>query len=81
MIEPLLLTTTQVVTFAGTSELTRATGFYFERDERLFLITSRHVLFDAPSKHSPDGIEIRCVPTPRTSRNRCGTRCRCTATA
>ena len=58
MIEPLLLTTTQVVTFAGTSELTRATGFYFERDERLFLITSRHVLFDAPSKHSPDRLEI-----------------------
>jgi hypothetical protein len=58
MIEPLLLTTTQIATFAGASELSRATGFYFERDERLFLITSRHVLFDEPSKHTPDRIEI-----------------------
>ena len=58
MIEPLLLTTTQIATFAGASELSRATGFYFERDERLFLMTSRHVLFDEPSKHTPDRIEI-----------------------
>ena len=58
MIEPLLLTTTQIATFNGTVELSRATGFYFERDARLFLMTSRHVLFDEPSKHTPDRIEI-----------------------
>ena len=58
MIEPLLLTTTQLATFAGNAELSRATGFYFERDARLFLITSRHVLFDEPSQHNPDRIEI-----------------------
>jgi hypothetical protein len=28
------------------------------RDERLFLVTSRHVVIDEPSKHHPDRIEI-----------------------
>src|SRR5262245_29953401 len=58
MIEPLLLTTTQIATFVGAAELSHATGFFFERDERLYLMTSRHVLFDEPSKHTPDRIEI-----------------------
>lgn len=58
MIEPLLLTATQVSTFVGAQLLTRASGFFFVRDERLFLVTSRHVLVDAPSKHFPDRIEI-----------------------
>jgi S1-C subfamily serine protease len=38
--------------------LTSASGFFFERDGRLFLVTSRHVLFDVPSQHAPDRIEI-----------------------
>jgi S1-C subfamily serine protease len=58
MIEPLLLTTARVSTFDGTQPLTGASGFFFERDERLFLVTSRHVLVDAPSKHYPSRIEI-----------------------
>jgi hypothetical protein len=49
---------TRVLTFAGTSGLTEASGFFFERDARLYLVTSRHVLFDTPSRHSPDRIEI-----------------------
>lgn len=58
MTEPLLLTATQVSTFAGTNLLTRASGFFFARDDRLFLVTSRHVLIDAPSRHFPDRVEI-----------------------
>jgi S1-C subfamily serine protease len=58
MTEPLLLTTAQVSTFDGTRLLTRASGFFFARDERLFLVTSRHVVMDKPSKHFPDRIEI-----------------------
>src|SRR5687767_14974303 len=58
MIEPLLLTTAQVSTFDGTRLLTKASGFFFERDERLFLVTSRHVVIDKPSKHFPDRVEI-----------------------
>ncbi len=49
---------TRVLTFAGSKGLTAASGFFFERDGRLFLVTSRHVLFDAPSGHAPDRIEI-----------------------
>ena len=58
MIEPLLLTTARVSTFFGKQPLTGATGFFFERDARLFLVTSRHVLADAPSRHFPNRIEI-----------------------
>jgi S1-C subfamily serine protease len=58
VIEPLLLTTTRVSTFDNDVALTAASGFFFERDERLYLVTSRHVVFDEPSKHFPNRIEI-----------------------
>lgn len=58
MIESLLLTSTRVVTFERQRQLTNASGFFFRRDERLFLVTSRHVLVDEPSEHFPDRIEI-----------------------
>lgn len=58
MIEPLLLTTARVTTFAGTALLTGASGFFFEREGRLFLVTSRHVLKDEPSRHAPDRIVV-----------------------
>ncbi len=49
---------TRVLTFSVGEALTAASGFFFERDDRLFLVTSRHVLFDAPTRHEPDRIEI-----------------------
>ena len=58
MAEPLLLTATQISTFEGARLRTKASGFFFARDERLFLVTSRHVLFDEPSGHFPDRLEI-----------------------
>lgn len=58
MIEPLLLTTAKVSTYDGERLLTGATGFFFERDARLFLVTSRHVVIDAPSKHFPTRVEV-----------------------
>ena len=58
MIEPLLLTAARVCTFQDQRSLTNASGFFFERDERLFLVTSRHVLIDEPSGHFPDRVEI-----------------------
>lgn len=64
MIEPLLLTTARLTTFQGTQQLTNATGFYFERDNRLFLVTSRHVLADYLSRHFPDRIELELHPDP-----------------
>jgi S1-C subfamily serine protease len=58
MIEPLLLTTVRVSTFDGKRLLSCASGFFFEREGRLFLVTSRHVMIDAPSNHFPNRIEI-----------------------
>ena len=58
MIEPLLLTTTRGSTFLDGRALTGATGFFFERDKRRFLVTSRHVVFDEPTKHFPNRVEI-----------------------
>jgi len=59
MIESLLLTTTRVSTFLANKQLTNATGFFFERDRRLFLITNRHVVLDEPTNHRPDRLEIK----------------------
>jgi S1-C subfamily serine protease len=58
MIESLLLTATRVFTFEQQQVLTNASGFFFERGSRLFLVTSRHVLIDEPSEHLPDRVEI-----------------------
>ena len=58
MTEPLLLSATQISTYDGPRLLTRATGFFFARDERLFVVTSRHVVLDEPSKHFPNRLEI-----------------------
>ena len=44
MIESLLLTATRVFTFEQQRVLTNASGFFFERDARLFLVTSRQLL-------------------------------------
>jgi S1-C subfamily serine protease len=64
MIESLLLTATRISTFEQQLALTNASSFFFERDERLFLVTSRHVMIDEPSKHFPDRIEIELHTDP-----------------
>lgn len=56
--EAVLLTTTRISTFLGLQHLSGASGFFFRRDGRLFLVTNRHVLADEPSGHFPDRIEI-----------------------
>lgn len=58
MVDPLLLTATHISTFNDRSLLTKASGFFFARTERLFLVTSRHVMIDEASGHRPDRIEI-----------------------
>lgn len=57
-VEPLLLTSARLSTFSQGAILTGASGFFFAREDRLFLVTSRHVLFDEASGHFPDRIEI-----------------------
>lgn len=58
VVDPLLLTAARIESFAGNRPLTNASGFFFERDGRLFLVTSRHVVADEPSGHFPDRLEI-----------------------
>ncbi len=64
MIEPILLTAARVATYEGERGLTNASGFFFERDGRLFLVTSRHVVIDEPSKHFPDRLVIELHTDP-----------------
>ena len=68
MAESLLFTCTQVSTFEGERLLTRASGFFFERDGRLYVVTSRHVAFDGSGDHAPDrlGIEVHLDRTDLT---------------
>jgi len=58
MIESLLLAVTRIATLFGSQPLSNATGFFFQREERLFLITSRHVVLDEASNHRPDRLAI-----------------------
>lgn len=57
-IDPLLLTCTRISTFLGDGGLTSATGFFLAREERLFVVTSRHVFIDKDANHFPDRITI-----------------------
>lgn len=57
-LDPLLLAIVRIGTFDGERALTGASGFFFERDARLYLVTSRHVFIDEPTGHHPDRIEI-----------------------
>lgn len=58
VLDEALFGVTRVLTFSGDRPLTAASGFLFERADRLFLVTSRHVFFDAATQHAPDRIEI-----------------------
>ncbi|WP_375214209.1 serine protease [Aquabacterium sp.] len=53
-----MLATTRVTTYFGNAILSGATGFFFERDDRLYLVTSRHVVHETGSGHAPDRLEI-----------------------
>ncbi len=65
MIESILLSAARIETFDGQVGLTNASGFLFERDGRLYLVTSRHVIYDAPSKHYPTRLQIELHTDPR----------------
>lgn len=58
MIESLLFCAVRVLTFDGAQALTAGSGFYFRREGRLFLVTSRHVFFDPSAGHLPTTVQI-----------------------
>lgn len=59
MFETVVLAASRVATFGEAGPLTTGSGFFFERDGRLFLVTSRHVFIDEPSRHMPSRIEVQ----------------------
>jgi hypothetical protein len=58
LIESLLTAVTRVSTMSGDKPLTGATGFFFERDGRVFLVTCRHVVIEEASNHRPDRLAV-----------------------
>ncbi len=64
MVDPILLTGVRVCTFQQQLPLTNASGFFFQRDERLYLVTSGHVLHAESSGHFPDRLEIELHTDP-----------------
>ncbi|MFV0443398.1 MAG: trypsin-like peptidase domain-containing protein [Planctomycetaceae bacterium] len=58
-VEAVLLTATRLTTRLNGGTVSNATGFFFERDERLFLITNRHVVLNEPSNHRPDALDLK----------------------
>jgi S1-C subfamily serine protease len=65
VIESLLVAVTRVSTMAAGTTLTGATGFFFERAGRLYLVTSRHVVLDEATNHRPDQLEIELHVDPK----------------
>ncbi|PHP64619.1 trypsin [Zhengella mangrovi] len=63
-LEKILLTTTRIKTFIGNQQLTNATGFFFIREDHLYLTTSLHVLKDSATNHHPDRIEVELHTDP-----------------
>lgn len=57
-IDPLLFATARLLTFSGFRGSTAASGFFFRRTGRLFLVSSRHVFIDEQQSHRPDRLEI-----------------------
>ncbi|MFP5399322.1 MAG: trypsin-like peptidase domain-containing protein [Gammaproteobacteria bacterium] len=57
-VDALLLATTRITAFAGPRALTTASAFFFRRDDRLFVVSNRHVFADAAGAHAPDRIEV-----------------------
>ena len=56
--DTLFLAAPRVSTFYRKDALTNASGFFFRRDGRLYLVTSRHVVIDEKARHFPDRLEI-----------------------
>jgi hypothetical protein len=56
--EALLLAAVAVATHDGPRLLTRASGFFFAREGRLWLVSCRHVVIDEAAGHHPDRLEL-----------------------
>lgn len=59
VVTPILLSVVPVATLLQGQALTNATGFFFAREGRLYLVTSRHVVIDEAGGHYPDTLGIK----------------------
>lgn len=57
-IESLPLAVTRVSTLLADKQLSNATGFFFEREGALYVVTNRHVVLNEPTGHKPERLEI-----------------------
>lgn len=64
MIDSLMLSAVRIRTLNFQQPKTNASGFYFQRAERLFLVTARHVVLDEASDHRPDALSIEMHTDP-----------------
>lgn len=64
-LDPLLLTTTRVSSFLGTTCLLQDSGFFFRRNEQLFLVSTRQAMAGRDGTPPPDRIEIELPATPQ----------------
>jgi hypothetical protein len=58
MIDKTFLRVAKILTFAGDRPLTNATGFFYQHDGFLYLVTSRHVVIDEATQHRPDQLQV-----------------------
>lgn len=65
MLERIALTVSRVTTLRQDQILSHATGFFFKRDEILYLVTNRHVLCDEPTGHTPDHVTLELHDDPQ----------------
>lgn len=57
-IDSILLAVAPIATRRDERVLTNASGFFFSRDDRLYLVSSRHVFYDKPTRHYPDELYL-----------------------
>jgi len=58
MVASVFFAAARVLTYSGDTALTNASAFVFSRHQRLFLVTSRHVLVNPQTQHFPDRVFI-----------------------
>jgi len=57
-ISPIVLTVTMLTLFKSGSPIGTGTGFFYSRDNRLFLVTNQHVFRDAKKNSFPDSFRL-----------------------
>jgi hypothetical protein len=58
ILDDMFLHVAKILTFAGSQPLTNATGFFYLRDDFLYLVTARHVVINEAVNHRPDRLQV-----------------------